>query len=101
MHRYQYRKLQLAKTAATGPEATAVIDQMLIELIVDDTSLEGVAAGPLGVTGSEDMSMPVSAETPDMQSMDVQPAPVNEISAELPPQGTPQRSTIARTVIKL
>lgn len=95
----EYRKLQIAKTAATGPEAMAVIDQMLVELIVDDTNLEGVAMGPLGVTGSEDMSMPVQEPQPiDAAMPQVSAAPVNEMNVERPPV---VRSGIVRTVIQL
>jgi hypothetical protein len=37
----EYTMLQTAKAAATGAEACAVIDQMIIDLITDDTVLEG------------------------------------------------------------
>jgi hypothetical protein len=48
----EYIKLQTAKSAATGPEAMAVIDQMLINLITDDTELEGKVVGPIDATGN-------------------------------------------------
>jgi hypothetical protein len=43
----EYVKLQTAKSAATGPEALAVIDQMIIDLVTDDTGYEGLVKGPL------------------------------------------------------
>jgi hypothetical protein len=43
----EYTNLQAAKAAATGPEALAVIDQMIIDLVTDDTDLEGQVPGPL------------------------------------------------------
>lgn len=48
----EYTKLQTAKQAATGPEAMAVIDQMLINLITDDTDLEGKVVGPIDSNGN-------------------------------------------------
>ena len=48
----EYTKLQTAKSAATGPEALAVIDQMLINLITDDTDLEGKVVGPIDASGA-------------------------------------------------
>ena len=43
----EYTKLQIAKSAATGPEATQAIDQLLIQLVTDDSDLEDIAPGPL------------------------------------------------------
>ena len=43
----EYTKLQTAKSAASGPEAFAVIDEMIIKLVTDDTKLEGLVVGPL------------------------------------------------------
>jgi hypothetical protein len=43
----EYTKLQTAKAAATGPEALAAIDQLLIDLVTDDTEYEGKIQGPL------------------------------------------------------
>ena len=52
--------------------------------------------------GSEDMQMPVPIPMQDaMPAQGARPAPVNEIAAELPPQGTPQPSSITRTVIRM
>jgi hypothetical protein len=48
----EYEKLQTAKAAATGPEALAVIDQMLINLVTDDTDLEGKVVGPIDASGN-------------------------------------------------
>jgi hypothetical protein len=48
----EYTKLQTAKSAATGPEAMAVIDQMLINLVTDDTDLEGKVIGPIDASGN-------------------------------------------------
>lgn len=93
----EYRKLQIAKSAASGPEALAVIDQMLVELVVDDTNLEGVAAGPLGITGSEDKQMPTLTPQ-ESQQIPGANQPINEIPAELPPVS---RSGVNRTVIRL
>jgi hypothetical protein len=49
----EYTKLQTAKSAATGPEAMAVIDQLLIDLITDDTEYEDQVAGPLESASGE------------------------------------------------
>jgi hypothetical protein len=64
----EYTKLQLAKTAATGPEALAVIDQMFIDLMTDDTDYEGKVTGPLtetvGMT-TQDLSVEGMAVSPE------------------------------------
>jgi hypothetical protein len=50
----EYVNLQVAKTAATGPEALAVIDQMIIDLVTDDTPLEGlIFVASIGQTTSD------------------------------------------------
>jgi hypothetical protein len=106
----EYSKLQVAKSAATGPEVLAVIDQMLVELIVDDTNLEGIAVGPLGVSGSSDLAMPTTATTPVSQQINdttISPGAtrtVNEMPVEAPPMGqqaSPSRSGITRTTIRM
>lgn len=51
--RQEYANLQMAKQAATGPEALATIDQLIIELITDDTSMEDTALGPLGLASQD------------------------------------------------
>ena len=59
----EYVKLQTARSAATSPEALALIDQKLIELITDNLSVEAAAttavtvtepgpAGPVAITGT-------------------------------------------------
>jgi hypothetical protein len=62
----EYTKLQTAKQSATGPEAMAAIDQMLIDLITDDTEYEGKFPGPLDAEAgnvTQDMNTPgVGAE---------------------------------------
>lgn len=63
----EYGKLQTAKSAATGPEALAVIDQMIIDLVTDDTDYEGKVTGPLTTTLGmvvEDQYMLGAAVTP-------------------------------------
>jgi len=50
----EYLDLQTAKSAATGPEALAVIDQMIIDLVTDDTPLEGLITVP-GMTNTTDL----------------------------------------------
>lgn len=47
----EYNKLKIAKESATGPEAMAVIDQMVINLVTDDTDLEGKVVGPIDASG--------------------------------------------------
>lgn len=38
----EYTMLKMAKDAATGPEALAIIDQKIIDLVTDDTDLEAL-----------------------------------------------------------
>ena len=61
----EYVNLQTAKSAATGPEALAVIDQMLIDLVTDDTPLEGQIT-VAGLTSTSDLmeeTTPITAPT--------------------------------------
>ena len=61
----EYVNLQTAKSAATGPEALAVIDQMLIDLVTDDTPLEGQIT-VAGLTSTSDLmeeTTPTTAPT--------------------------------------
>lgn len=53
----EYANLQTAKSAATGPEALAAIDQRIVELVTDDTKYEGLYPGPytnIGIPTTED-----------------------------------------------
>jgi hypothetical protein len=61
----EYTKLQTAKQTATGPEALAAVDQMLIDLITDDTDYEGKFPGPLDAQAGnvvQDMNTPGMGE---------------------------------------
>lgn len=81
----EYIKLQTAKSAATGPEALAVIDQMIIELVTDDTDLEGKVPGPLNANlglVTQDMSTPGM-----MANVSPEGAIVSGATAEYPTQG--------------
>lgn len=72
----EYVNLQVARTAATGPEALAVIDQMLIDLITDDTALEGqvtVAALPSAADIQEETKPTTAPTAPVVESQ----APTN------------------------
>jgi hypothetical protein len=52
----EYANLLMAKQASSGPEALATIDQMIIELITDDTAMEATAMGPMGPATEEPMT---------------------------------------------
>jgi hypothetical protein len=84
----EYANLQMAKSAASGPEALAVIDQMLIELITDDTSMEDTAMGPLG-QASQDL-------TTTEQTVN-QPGATRASATRVPTNTSPTRVAGART----
>jgi hypothetical protein len=65
----QYVNLQVAKTAASGPEAMAVIDQMLIDLVTDDTPLEGLVKVALSPVTTSDIAEETVATTGPKQSV--------------------------------
>jgi hypothetical protein len=70
----EYQLLQTAKATATGPEAFAVIDQLLIELVTDDTDLEGVTMGPLG-NYADNIAQPVQLEAATQASTGLETNP--------------------------
>lgn len=94
----EYTKLQTAKQAASGPEALAVIDQMVINLVTDDTDLEGKVVGPIDASGN--------ILTPPETTFGSDTAEETPVAAGIKPgipspQQTAQRSGINRRVINL
>lgn len=84
----EYANLQMAKQTASGPEALAVIDQMLIEQLVDDTDLEGIVYGPLGTTADiQEMKPGASLATPGAE---VNQMPASMTSAQVSQRITPR-----------
>ena len=101
----EYTKLQTAKQAASGPEALAVIDQMLINLVTDDTDIEGKVVGPIDASGNI-LTPPVTTfgsdtaeETP--VAAGVKPGIPSPQEVALATLTSAQRSSIQRTMIKL
>ena len=101
----EYTKLQTAKQAATGPEALAVIDQMVINLVTDDTDIEGMVVGPIDASGNiltppeTTFGSDTAEETPVAAGVSPGiPSPQQVALAALTPA---QRSSIQRTMIKL
>ena len=74
----QYVNLQTAKSAASGAEALAVIDQMLIDLVTDDTPMEGqvTVAGIPSTADIQEEQLPTTAPT----QPEVLPAPAVKAS---------------------
>lgn len=60
----EYVNLQTAKSAATGPEALAVVDQMIIDLLTDDTILEGKIFVALIGQSTSDLAEEATPVTP-------------------------------------
>jgi hypothetical protein len=69
----EYENLFKAKQTATGPEALAVIDQMLIDLVTDDTELEGMytVVGMMSTSDAEYENTPTTAPTEAVVESDV------------------------------
>jgi hypothetical protein len=88
----EYTKLQTAKSAATGQQALDVIDQMLIDLVTDDTEYEDQVTGPLDAVASEPM--------PNVPTMDANTAIAQETAAPAQPSqpgatGSPEACPVA------
>ena len=85
----EYTKLQTAKSAATGPEALAVIDQMIIDLITDDTDYEDKVLGPLSQSETPDEygnmpgANPPAEAMPSPQGIGACPPATQDISVNL------------------
>lgn len=80
----EYTKLQTAKSAATGPDALNVIDQMIIELLTDDTELEGRVPGPLDAQVGEvtnDVNVLGAAVAPEAPDTTAQSGPASSPEA--------------------
>ena len=91
----EYQNLQTAKQTATGPEAMAAIDQMLIELITDDTDLEGLVQGPLG-NYSDNIAAPVSLESASQANTALETNPGANPASRVAPVLS-RRATMSRT----
>jgi hypothetical protein len=91
----EYQNLQTAKQTATGPEALAAIDQMLIELITDDTDLEGLVQGPLG-NYSDNIAAPVSLESASQANTGLETNPGANPASRVAPVLS-RRATMSRT----
>jgi hypothetical protein len=91
----QYQMLQTAKATATGPEAFAVIDQLLIELVSDDTDLEGLVTGPLG-NYADNIAQPVTFEAASAArtGLETNPGanPATQVARVLPARATMSRT---------
>jgi hypothetical protein len=60
----EYKKLEIARRAATGPEALAVIDQMIINLVtedIDENPSDNMADVPLTQTPAAAPAAPAPA----------------------------------------
>ena len=94
----EYTKLQTAKQAASGPEALAVIDQMLINLVTDDTDLEGKVVGPIDASGNV-LTPPASTLGSDVA--EEHPVALGLVPATPSPEQLANKSSITRRVVKL
>jgi len=91
----EYQNLQTAKATATGPEALAVIDQMLIELVTDDTDLEGRVMGPLG-NYADNIAQPVQLEPASQANTGLETNPGANPAMPVA-RVLPARATMSRT----
>lgn len=99
----EYRKLQVAKSAATGPEAMAVIDQLIIDLVTDDTDYEGQIQGPLStlVQTTQDTGEYGAAVAPNQQ-LQTAGSESGAVSGSTPSTtGAMRRSSVARRAVQL
>jgi hypothetical protein len=98
----EFTKLQIAKSAATGPEALAAIDQLLIEMVTDDTDLEDLVPGPLDAIIPPEAEMTqVPGQSMPQDHMSTMPSMnmAQDYQMTAPVQNTPMRQ--GRTIIKM
>ena len=87
----EFANLQMAKSTATSPQALAVVDQMLVDHLTDDTELEGLIKIPIPPeTVGSPGPMPSQADRIGQPEMEPGPAP-GPSHPVIPPEATPTR----------
>ena len=74
----EYAKLQAAKSAASSPEALAIIDRRIIELLEEDLSIENDVDAQTADDIKEDATPVEEIVAPTAQEIPIQPSEVEE-----------------------
>jgi hypothetical protein len=97
----EYTKLKMAKDTATGPEALAIVDQMLIDLITDDTDLEALGIVVPFLAGANPTGGEVALTTqPEMMMADAMPG-MTDMPAMAPAVARPASAYVPSELLQM